>query len=404
MISHRLRVAVALGLLTCAGCATLPPAETRPSLEALAPVERARAEANLAVFNSVWDLVSRKHFDVRHNGVDWSAAAGTYAPRAAAADGPRELYAVINAMLEPLRDSHTRALTPEQAEERRTRVRARTGFNLLKVEGRWVVGDVLPGSPAEEVGVRRGWLVIARNGQPLGDRLDFRYRPGEVARWEFRDAQDRSVEVRPVARLLSMAPRQEARTLEGGVVYLRFDGFDAVDRRWLSDRLKENASAPAVIVDLRHNSGGDTFSLGTVIGEFFERRVDCGTFITRSGDAGVKRSWQWGSAAYRGRVVLLIDAETASAAEIFAAVMRDQGRAVLVGRKTAGAVLASTFHTLPDGGQLQLSREDYVTPRGQRIEGVGVEPSVPVALALADLRAGRDRDLEQALETLASAR
>ena len=175
--------------------------------------------------------------------------------------------------------------------------------------------------------LRPGWLVMARNGEPLGERLDFRYRVGEVARWEFCDDQDRQVKVEPVARLLSTAPGQEVRVLAGGVIYLRFDGFDAVDRRWLSQQLKDHAAAPAVMVDLRHNSGGDTFSLGTVIGEFFDRRVDCGTFITRDGNSGVKRSWQWGSAAYRGRVALLIDAETASAAEIFAAVMREQGRA-----------------------------------------------------------------------------
>lgn len=398
-----MRAWLALALLTCAGCATLPPVETRPVLATLAPAERARAEANLAVFNSVWDLVERKHFDVRHKGVDWTRAAAVHAPRAAAAQGPRELYAVINAMLEPLRDSHTRALTPEQAEERRARVRARTGFDLRRVEGHWVVGDVLPGSPAEEAGVRRGWLVLARNGEPLGDRLDFRYRPGEVARWEFRDDQDRAVVVEPVARLLSTAPRPEARVLSGGIVYLRFDGFDAANRRWLSQQLKHHAAAPAVVVDLRHNSGGDTFSLGTVIGEFFSRKVDCGTFINRDGDAGMKRSWQWGSATYAGRVALLIDHETASAAEIFAAVLRDQGRAVLVGRRTAGAVLASSFHALPDGGQLQLSREDYLTPRGQRIEGVGVEPGLPVALTLVDARAGRDRDLERALAALVEA-
>ncbi len=399
-----MRAGVVFVLLVGAGCATLPPLETRPALTNLAPAARARAEGNLAVFNAVWDLVNRKHFDARHNGVDWPAAAATHAPRAAVAEGPRELYAAINAMLEPLRDSHTRALTPEQAEERRTRVRARTGFNLLRVEGHWVVGDVLPGSPAEEVGVRLGWLVLARNGEPLGERLDFRYRPGEVARWQFRDERDRMVLLEPVARLLSTAPRQEVRVLAGGVLYLRFDAFDVVNRRWLSEQLRMHTAAPAVVVDLRHNSGGDTFSLGTVIGEFFARRVECGTFINRDGDAGIKRSWPWGSATYSGRVALLIDAETASAAEIFAAVLRDQGRAVLVGRRTAGAVLASSFHALPDGGQLQLSREDYLTPRGQRIEGVGVEPSVPVALTLAEVRAGRDSDLERALAVLSEPR
>ena len=76
------------------------------------------------------------------------------------------------------------------------------------------------------------------------------------------------------------------------------------------------------------------------------------------------------------------------AAEIFAAVLQEHGRAAIVGRKTAGAVLASWYHGLPDGGELQLSRQDYVTPKGRRLENEGVEPDVKVERTLADLRAG----------------
>ena len=91
---------------------------------------------------------------------------------------------------------------------------------------------------------------------------------------------------------------------------------------------------------------------------------------------------------------------TASAAEIFAAVLQDHGRATVIGRPTAGAVLASWFHELPDGGQLQLSREDYLAPKGRRLEGKGLEPDVLVARTLADVRAGVDRDVEAALRAL----
>jgi len=96
-------------------------------------------------------------------------------------------------------------------------------------------------------------------------------------------------------------------------------------------------------------------------------------------------------------VVVLVDRGTASAAEIFAAVMQDHGRATVLGRPTAGAVLASWSYELADGGQLQLSREDYLAPKGRRLEGRGVEPDQTVPRTLADLRAGRDRDIEAAL-------
>ena len=204
----------------------------------------------------------------------------------------------------------------------------------------------------------------------------------------------------PTAKRLSTAPRQISRELEGGFVYLRFDEFDAIDRRWLSRELKKHASAPGVVMDLRRNPGGETFSLGISIGEFFDHPVDCGTFISRNGARSVKNSWQIGSAEYRGRVVVLVDGATGSAAEIFAAVLQDHGRATLVGRRTAGAVLASLFYRLPDGGELQLSREDYMAPKGRRIEGKGIEPDVAVPRTLEDVRTGRDRDLEAAIAVL----
>ena len=59
---------------------------------------------------------------------------------------------------------------------------------------------------------------------------------------------------------------------------------------------------------------------------------------------------------------------------------------------------------LPGGGELQLSRMDYVTPKGRRLESDGVEPDVKVTRTLADLRAGRDGDLEAALRVWAEGR
>jgi carboxyl-terminal processing protease len=387
-----------LVLLAFAGCATRPP--VRVPIAELPAAQQTQARENLRVFEAVWDLVNRKHYDPKLHGLDWAAAAREFAPRAAAAADPTALYAVLNAMLAPLRDSHTHAIAPTAAAERKTQVRARTGFNLLRLEDRWVVNEVLPLSPAAEAGVQPGWLVIARNGVPLGARLDFRPRDGEVAEWEFRDADERTVRLAMTARPLSTASRQAVRELEGGFVYLRFDEFDGHDRRWLSRQLKTHAAAPGVVIDLRRNPGGETFSLGISIGEFFDRGVDCGTFVTRSGSRKAKTSWQFGSANYRGNVAVIVDGGTGSAAEIFAAVLQDHGRATVVGRRTAGAVLASQFFSLPGGGELQLSREDYLAPKGRRIEGAGLEPDIAVARTLDDVRRGRDPDVAAALAVL----
>jgi carboxyl-terminal processing protease len=97
---------------------------------------------------------------------------------------------------------------------------------------------------------------------------------------------------------------------------------------------------------------------------------------------------------------VVVGGASASATEIFTDALQREHRAVVIGRKTAGIVLLSRFYRLPDGGALQLSIEDYRTPTGLHLEGRGVEPDVSVSHTLADVRAGRDADLEAAVREL----
>ncbi|MFM9032474.1 MAG: hypothetical protein ACKOTF_17740, partial [Opitutaceae bacterium] len=288
-------------VLAVGGCALAPASRfARPELpaDAVSP----RAARNAEVFERVWRLGAVRHHDAALSGVDWTAAGRRHGPAVVAAADDETLYRELNAMLEPLQDSHTRAVSPARAAERRSRTRARTGFAMERLEGRWVVNEVLPGSPAEEAGIRPGWIVVAREGRPLGANIDFRPTAGEAATWEFLDEHDRTVRVAPAAKELTTEPRREERLLPGGIPQLRFEEFDGPARRWLSERLKARAAAPGVVIDLRRNSGGETFSLGIVIGEFFRQAVECGVFVTRAGTRSVKASWQWGSARYGGRV------------------------------------------------------------------------------------------------------
>lgn len=390
-------IAVAV-LAFFSGCATTP--APRISLDPVPASQRARAEENIRVFNKVWSMVADLHYDPKLQGVDWVMAGSKYGAEAAMAPDDRTLYASLNQMLGLLKDSHTHVLSPPQATDRRRQMRARTGMYMTRFNGRWAVSELTPGSPAETSGVKVGWIAVARNGSIIGDRMDFRPAEGEVSRWEFLDEHDQPVALDLAARSLSTKPQQQMRELPGGFLYLRFDAFDIADRRWLSRQLKEHHSAPGVVIDLRRNPGGGTISMGVTVGEFFDHKVECGTYITRGGYRSSQGSWQLFSARYLGPVVILVDGSTASAAEIFSAVMQEHGRATIVGRKTAGAVLASLFHSLPGGGELQLSWFDYVTPKGRRLENNGVTPDVVVPTSLENLRARRDADLEEALKIL----
>jgi carboxyl-terminal processing protease len=386
-------------LVLLAGCATAPVPHA-PEIAARAAALTTRETANLRVFDAAWSLVNRKFYDPKFRGVDWPAAALTYGPKALAAADEEKLYGVLNAMLAELKESHNYATLPKQAAEEKELPRARVGFSLARAENRWVVTSVQAGGPAEAAGVRPGWVFVARNGQPLGAEAKFKLQEGETVNDEFLDPQDQLHSLKMTARLLAPPEPREARELAGGVWYLRFDKFDRASRRWLSDQLKAHRAAPAVIVDLRQNLGGDSRSLGVTVGEFFPHRVDWGRFIGRNGRPHEEDSRQWGSAGYAGRVAVLVGAGTASSAEILAHALQFHRRAVLVGRPTAGAVVGSLFFRLPDGGKLQLGVQDYRGLDGERLEGVGVKPDLVVALKLADLRVSADPDLAAALVAL----
>ena len=385
-------------LVLLAGCATAP-VPRAPEIAARAAALSPREAANLRVFDAAWSLVNRKFYDPKFRGVDWPAAAVAYGPKAVAAADDKQLYGVLNTMLAELKESHNRASLPEKPAEPRARVGLALGFT----EARWVVTGVQPSSPAEAAGVKKGWLFVARNGQPLGKETDLSLKEGETVIDEYLDPQDQRHVLTMTARLLPPARRlepREARALAGGVWYLRFDKFNVESRRWLSDQLKAHPAAPAVIVDLRENFGGDIMSMAITAGEFFPKSVNCGRFIGRNGRPLEENSWRWGSARYAGQVAVLVDGGTTSGAEVLAHALQFYHRAVLVGRHTAGAVIGSLSYPLPDGGKLQVGVWDYYGLDGKRLEGAGVKPDVEVAVKLADWRAGVDPDLAAALVAL----
>lgn len=381
------------------GCATVlrpweqPPAEFSSAAE--------REAHNLRVFSRTVAVVGDRYFDAEMRGMDWPAALARHRAMAAAAEDDTELYEVINELLQELGESHTVALMPRHAEEVRTRQRAGAGFRMRRVDDAWVVTDVMPGSAAEAAGVQAGWVVRTRDGELLGPRLRFVNELGQTVTYGFTDAAGNRLERSMTAALISPESRLESRMIdEGDVLYLRFDEFGSEAVRWISHELKAHADAAGVVVDLRQNFGGLLHSLRMIVGEFFPRRVGLGTFVRRSGGEQELESYQWGSAGFAGGVVVLIDEFSASSAEIFAHVLRHHERAALVGRSTAGAVIGASFYALPGGGRLQVAVRDYVGLDGRRLEGNGVEPDIAVPLRLADLRAGRDRDLEIAIALL----
>jgi Periplasmic protease len=190
----------------------------------------------------------------------------------------------------------------------------------------------------------------------------------------------------------------EAKRLPSGPGYIRFNAFMMPVMDKVRSALREFKDAQGVIFDLRGNVGGIGDLVMGIVGLMETRQTSLGTSRRRSDQLKLAVFPQ--AQPYTGPVAVLIDGGSGSATEIFAAGLQELRRAVIVGERSAGAVLPSDMVKLPTGAIFQYAFADFRTPSGALIEGRGVAPDVEVKHTRASLLAGRDAQLEKAIMEL----
>jgi carboxyl-terminal processing protease len=431
---RRLLLTASLSLALCAlplaGCGRTPPAKPTPPAgfestpNVLSPQERAE------IFRQVWETIDEHYYDPKFRGVDWRAVGEKYRPLAEAAQTDAEFYGVFELMLAELRDGHTSFVWPRAPGAKEGEGGGGSIGVRLADAGDEPAGDkvavveVAPGSAAERAGVRPGQVLREVNGKPVEEHVAFLrtlvagssserlFRAkllSALLRGGFlsmprrlgltdRDGREFTVELSPEPA--PEPPNLTARRLDGGLGYIKFRHWLPPVQEEFGKALGGMRDAPALVIDLRGNGGGETRVMLDIAGNFFGRPTFYGAFRDRAGELQ-KYHTRRNPEAYRGAVVILVDGESASATETFAAFMQEAGRARVVGRQTAGSTLnQGGRRQFKGGGELRYSTRTYLTPAGRELEGTGVTPDLTVALTLADLRAGRDAALEAAQSLL----
>jgi C-terminal peptidase prc len=388
-------------------------------------------EGRLRIFDEVWEQVRERYFDPSLRGVDWQGARRDLRPLAGEAHDEAELYAILRRMLGRLRDPHTRVFAPEDGTDWRVQRYVSVGLSVRELSGAFVVADVERDSQAAREGMRAGDELLSVEGE--ASAALFARRLAETASGDSRAARLQAVahlfdgpagstvalDFRRAgeSRVRAAGLRRESRTRlptfdakrEGGARLVRFNIFTPeVAAQFARSMRGELKGGRALIIDLRDNGGGEAEAMADVASALLPAGLSLGRFTDRAGEVKLEpftRAALYSSAEtlerFRGPVVILTNARTASAAEVFAAAMHERGRALVVGEQTCGCVLGiRRRHVLPDGGVLDISEMDYRTAAGSRLEGAGVRPDMEVAPTLEDLRRGRDRALTLALELL----
>lgn len=243
------------------------------------------------------------------------------------------------------------------------------GLRLIELE---------PWGAAENIGLRVGDCVVATNGAALTQPPDptilqapehtavrLSVRRGELE-WEV-----------PLLRTRAREPAVRVQGLPNGVVYARIGHFGDPVAAPLARAVAERSGVRGMILDLRGNPGGRVEEAGALLDRF----VDSGTLVTtrtRSGGdtriAATRASTDWAFP-----LVVLVDGETASAAEIVAGALHDLKRGVLVGSRTYGKGSVQRVFQYEDGSALKLTVGRYYLPNGDPIpDHQGLTPDIEV--------------------------
>jgi carboxyl-terminal processing protease len=399
-----LRLVLLLGL-AASGAAAVRAGTADAQLEA----ERAQARAMLRLI--LQDL--RKHYyDPGFRGLDLDARFA-WADRdlAEAATLHRMRGIVAQAVLD-LEDSHTRFLPP------RLDVQVEYGWRMRMIGETCHVVAVRPGSDAQAQGLCPGDVLLAVDGFRPDRRnlwkMLYRYqvlRPVSIVKLRVQrpGSAPREIgvatEATPADPVYDVDERFQASVHSArphrfhdrdGVLIWKLPQF-AFDRDRTAPILEALRNRSALVLDLRGNPGGSVELLEWLIGYFFPEDVTIATFRERKRVRRLKSEGR-GKKRFRGELVVLVDSESASAAELFARTVQLQGRGIVVGDRTAGAVRRGRVynHEIPAGAGLSLSfgvavaTADAILPDGRALERVGVMPDLLVLPTAQDLAWGSD--------------
>ena len=297
-----------------------------------------------------------------------------------------DAYSAIEVMLSALNDPYTRLLRPQDY----AALKNSTSGNLSGVglqlgpdlrADRLVVISTLDGSPAADADIASGTRLIKVDGQTvdqLGLEGAVRGLRGDVGSQVVLTLLTQTDETREVTlerRSVDLRPVRTRRLRSGSHTfgYLRITQFSEGVPQKVQEALEElqTKEIEGLLLDLRNNSGGLVSSGLAVANDFLSGDA----IVETRNRNGIEDTIQADSATlYSGPMLTLVNGGTASASEILAGALQDNGRSTLLGSRTFGKGVIQTLTNLSDGSGLAVTVAGYVTPSGQNIQGYGIEP------------------------------
>ena len=367
------------------------------------------------MFDDGWRTMKYRFYDPDMHGMNWDAARAKYRPLVDYVGDRQELLNIINEMIGELNASHTGAAPPPRGRDGGGVSTSHLGIELEPdtAAGRYRVAYIYEDGPADKdwVRVKVGDYLLAIDGKPvkagdeywqlLNERLNrkvtvtFNSKPSEDGAWTTR------IEAIPTAAYSQLRyerwvneRRKKVDELSGGRIgYLHIQAMNPPSLRRFEKELREYRNKEAMIIDQRWNGGGNIEQelLAILVQRQYEIWQPRGTEATGRPFAG-----------YFGPKVVLQNWRSASNAEMFPAGFRALGLGKVIGTPTMGAVIGTGSYSLIDGSTVRTPGVGVflADAKHTNMENYGVQPDILVDNKPEDTLAGRDRQLEAAVEEL----
>jgi len=329
-----------------------------------------------------------------------------------AIDGQKILYGAIAGMVRSLGDPYTAFLDPSQNQTIKSEIAgAYEGVGIqigFDEEKRLAVIAPLSGTPAEREGILAKDLILKIDEKEtfdltLPEAVELIRGPAgtKVKLTLQREGEDKPFE-KTVERAKIDVKSVEVKYHQKGnkqVAILKVSRFGEKTNEEWDKAVDEVVSkkVDGVVVDMRNNPGGLLASAVYLAGDFVRGTVVKQQFangsVTSLPTDGLSR-------LLKMPLVVLVNAGSASAAEIFAGAMQDARRGEIVGEKTFGKGTVQDVVDLPGGSGLHVTIAKWLTPKGNSIQGSGIAPDIVVEMSADDRKNNKDPQLEKALEVI----
>ena len=368
---------------------------TTAAISLLAPSLSKPAEANLenspkVVLDEAWQIVNREYVDGSFNHTDWKATRKSLLEKNYTSQ--EKAYEALRQALDQLNDPYTRFLDPEQFKALTSQTSGEmsgVGMQLKQEEltKTIVVVDVVENSPAMKGGLLPGDQIQEIDGKSTSDlsvSAAAKLIRGDVGTKVMLGVirpGDREFEVTLTrARIELQAVRYDLKQEKNQRIgYIRLQEFSAHAGEQMQRAIEKlnNQNPDGYVLDLRGNPGG-LLRISIDIARMWMDKGAIVSTVDRDGDREEVLADR--SALTDKPIVVLVDGDSASASEILAGALKDNGRATIIGDQTFGKALVQSVHSLSDGSGLAVTIAHYYTPKGTDISKKGVTPDVVLNL------------------------